>query len=864
MLALAIIINFILAALLYPEVFVRVDLRMVQGHETCGTMQYVFYLIGQFYQGGIQLFNPYDLFNTSFTQLSIGLYTPVNFLIAGGYILLSPFTDHPAEFFHHWYVVAYYGFGLLLRTFGTYILASYMTKSRLTAFLTTILVNCFCAITLIHMGGLCIASVYNYLPLLMFCLVYYWDTRYLKAIVAAILVFILAVNNSMYVGLGYFYQTLHLFLFDMLVIWLLFQRRKGIPFLKDRFHWKTAAKTMLAAALIFLPVIWWTLSLNSDFEAAGSGIGSTSGRFHRIFNPAAMMHDTSRFFIPFDQVFKTAYDFTFNGWYMSGAFLGVAIMVLVLIGLVLAKHSYKFVFISAAVMMAFLNIPSTKGGWMMWAHWLDTITNPFCFLVRSFHYSVLLWYLTMAVPLCLGIKACIALIKKDTKSIYADRVKILVVILACFMAASFVLPDVRLKMYAVSVLALFIGFLILMSGKWTLPKRNVIAALFVVLIFVIEFFALHTYINTKSVDMNWAYWDGLRVKPRVHAPMYTAQPMVLDYQNPKITPFRFYYRTDAQVVFPLISEFQGMFGDFYRYIPMALRLERPASMYIPRLKVFKDIDQNEHIQEYIRRDARVMYVADAAIAPDKNVYEQILKFNLDRRVVEAEGAYAEKLQKYTDLKLSSPVPPKFRRFEYNFKLSQAAVKKKSAGKEYQWKLPKDFPMYLSTAVFTPDVQLWQVKAGEDVLVPAQGALVSPKTFDVNNVRDGYLTILMPKDAAVTEDVNLLVFTPAEVINVWKFTHDELGLTYQVDKDGWWVMHMPYDPKWELYIDGKKTPIAKINGYFIGAPVTSGEHQIYLTYWPNSPLRFLIILSVLTAWVIMVIVFRKTYQWSKEI
>ena len=190
MLLLAIIINFVVAAWLYPECFTHLDLRMLQGHETCGPMEYVFYLIGQFYQGGIQLFDRNDLMNTSFTQLSVGLYTPINFIIAFGYVLLSPFVKDPAQFFHHWYVFSYYGIGLTLRTFGTYILAFYMTKSRFTAIITTIFVNCFCAITLIDMGGLCISEVYNYLPLLLFCFVYYWETRSFKAIIASVLIFL--------------------------------------------------------------------------------------------------------------------------------------------------------------------------------------------------------------------------------------------------------------------------------------------------------------------------------------------------------------------------------------------------------------------------------------------------------------------------------------------------------------------------------------------------------------------------------------------------------------------------------------------------------------------------------------------------
>ena len=863
MLILAIIINFGVAAWLYPEVFTRVDLRLVQGHDTCGPMQYVFYLIGQFYQGGVQLFDRYDLMNTSFTQLSVGLYTPLNFLIAAGYIVLSPLVENPAQFFHHWYVLLYYGLGLLLRTFGIYILVFYMTKSRFTAIITSVLVNSFCALTLIHMGGMCVAPVFNFLPLLLFCLVYYWETRAFKAIVASVLVFVFAAIHSLYVGLGYFYQILHLFLFDMLVIWLIFQRGRK-PLLAEKFQWKTTGKVVLAVALVLLPVVWWGQSLVSDFEVSGSGLGETQGRFNRVYNPAAMMKDPMRYFIASSEVWKHSYDFTTSAWYLNGAFVGITTLVLTAIGMVLGKHSYKFVFMTAAVFMAFLNVPSTKGGWMMWAHWIDTITNPFCFLVRSFHQSLLLWYLSLVIPVCLGVQACVAIVKNNPQSIYAGRTNFLKGALAAVLVACLYIPNPQIKTYALSVLSLFlIFFLVFDQQKFKVPVRLWLAGILFLVVGGIEFAALRTYITTKNLDMNWMYWDGLRIKPRVFSPMYTPVPMVLDYQNPKILPVRFYYRTDKQVVFPLLCEFQGLFGQFYRYIPLALRLERPDGMYVPRMKIFKNIDQDKQIQEYIQRDGRVMYMADAAIAPDQKNYERVLALGLDRRLVQAEGAHLDKLQNLSEVNLPQALPQGFKPYDYVFQADQARVHKKTEGTQYQWRLPKGFPQYLSTPAFTADVQLWQLNIGGQKLIPAQGALVHPLTFDVNNVRDGYLTVLMPGPLPTGQAVDLHVWTPAEIVDIWRNTQDEFGFTYNAARRGWWVMHMPYDPKWQLFIDGTKTPLSKINRYFIGAPLEAGEHQILLTYWPNNPLRPLILVSTLMACVLMFMVFRWTYLWSRE-
>ena len=226
-----------------------------------------------------------------------------------------------------------------------------------------------------------------------------------------------------------------------------------------------------------------------------------------------------------------------------------------LIGLVLAKHSYKFVFITAAVMMGFLNVPSNQGnwGWMMWAHWIDTVTNPFCFLVRSFHCSYLLWYLTLAIPICLGVQSCIAIVKKNFQSIYAGRLNFLKGALAGLIGACLFIPDPRIKAYAIGILSLFLVFFVVFDhGRLKVPLRVGLAGIFLLMIVGIEFTVLKSYVNTPSADMNGLYWNGLRIKPRIFALMYNppvalfSVPMVLDYQNPRILPVNYFYRIDPR------------------------------------------------------------------------------------------------------------------------------------------------------------------------------------------------------------------------------------------------------------------------------------------------------------------------------
>ena len=318
------------------------------------------------------------------------------------------------------------------------------------------------------------------------------------------------------------------------------------------------------------------------------------------------------------------------------------------------------------------------------------------------------------------------------------------------------------------------------------------------------------------------------------------------------------------MIYPFLWEFQGTFGQFYHYSPLVITPGEADDIYMPRMKIFKGIDKDEQTQEYIRRDGRIMYMADAAIAPDLNDYASILASGLDRQVVQVEAANLEKVQDFHDLKLQKALPENFIRHDYLLPSANAQVHKKPEGIEYQWALPKDFPRYLATNVFTPDMELWHLNVGPQQLTVVQGDLVYPLTFDVNNVRDGYVTVLMPEGMPIgQEPVELHVWTSSRLVDVWRNAQDEFGFTYNNPRSGWWVMHMPYDPKWQLFIDGVKTPLSKVNRYFIGAPLSAGEHRILLTYWPNSPLRPLIILSVLTAFVIIFIIFRWTYQWYRE-
>ena len=144
------------------------------------------------------------------------------------------------------------------------------------------------------------------------------------------------------------------------------------------------------------------------------------------------------------------------------------------------------------------------------------------------------------------------------------------------------------------------------------------------------------------------------------------------------------------------------------------------------------------------------------------------------------------------------------------------------------------------ATVFPSVSLFKV---------AQGHLVSPMTFDVNNVREGQVTLALPLDYVPAGPGLAFVYPVAGADGlraVTKNNMDDFGFTYAAAQDGWFIMHQPFDPKWEISVDGTRVPFYRTNRSFIGLPLSRGEHAIVLRYWPHTPLRFLLGLSVVVS------------------
>ena len=167
---------------------------------------------------------------------------------------------------------------------------------------------------------------------------------------------------------------------------------------------------------------------------------------------------------------------------------------------------------------------------------------------------------------------------------------------------------------------------------------------------------------------------------------------------------------------------------------------------------------------------------------------------------------------------------------------------------YSFDLPEGFTKHLTTSIYTRDSNLLGVKINNRGLIPAQGKLVSPYTFDVQNIAEGKLVVALPLDRKWGHNKFIIFTYPMQneigITRVWRYEPDTLGLDYVAEEDGWFVMHYPFDKKWKITIDGKSTQVYKANYCFMAVPVTKGEHRILLQYWPDTHLRFFLGLSYL--------------------
>ncbi len=841
----------------FPDILWRHDARFSYIPDSEMNYETVFAMASQFFQGGIQLYDRFDAVNVAYTQMADGIFTVVNFLLSGIYFLCSPFLQYPAKAFHLLYSDGFYLLNMLIRTVGGYLFLRKFSSNPLVLLATLVYFNTIFMSPCFN-NSLLTNSLYAYLPLLMYFLICFFERYNIVDLLWFFICLAVAVAHSPLLALGYFYQFVHVFILSLALLSVLRRHwpvwEKGKLWQKNR---QAVFWTIGVCVLILLPTVLFLSSLKNDFYILNSGFGDTQGRIKNLFNVQGYMHLPNRSYASPADFVTLLFDYTQNLWGQSWYFLGAGAVLTGLVGAIVSKNPLKQVLVMATVFLLFLNIPPDPGSWTCWAHWINVLTNPFSFLVRSFHMSDLLWPTAMTGLLALGLQACVDLGQGHGERIHAKRLALTIGLLLGI-GLFFILAHLAYSAYVVVSSGMICLYLALTRTKlyknFAAARSTSLSVWAVIGLFI---FSLMAWDFKVFVPFIHAYPLGeIKIKPR-HFDTVSPVPLVLDYQNPKFFPFRYYFRQDPRTINPEIQTNGFEFGRFYQYYSLVPRFILPPDLYQPRPKIFKEISDDRPIWQYLFKDSRIMYWADAAVLADQVNFQDILDLGLDRRVLMVEGDHVPNLSDARQLKLGPPIEIQDNIYEHRFDFNQARPKARGPHVEYRFDLPDTFPQFISTTVFSQDADLWSVKAGSVRLFPVQGELSDAFTFDVNNVKDHELRLLLPREVPIQGlGLDLRLKTPGDIKRIWQNTNDALGLDYAAPKDGWVIVHFPFDPKWSLTVDGQPAPYFKANRYFMAFPITQGEHKILWRYWPGTPLRILIVISVLCAAAALAAAFRE--------
>ncbi len=872
----------------FPELFLRRTQSYIHQHDYQIPYENTFILASQFFHG-TQLFDRYDQINYAYNHLTCGLYTLVNFVVAGIYVILSPFFKDPGAGFHAVYTYGYFGLCALIRTLGGYLLVRKFSKDPIAIWVSLFYLNTLLSVP--YWLGILTNNLYAYFPLLMYLILELIERFSLSNFLALALAFTIAVANSPLLGLGYFYQPVHFFLLACLfwkVVWGRNKKESPIRELKKKTKLLPLLRLSiggLLCVLIIAPSMLMYKSLSEDYYMAGSGIGETKGRMDGKWNPQRYF-ERLQHKMKGENYSEEVFNFSSNNWAYSWQFVGISAFVWAILGVILSADHRRHVFWIAFV-LTFLwstHFPHPKN-WFSWVHWVNAYTNPFKFLLRSMHMPILLLACFLFPLIALGIEKCRKLffdyssanegVGENHKSFSLGAGSARTLITQVFLLGSIIFAVQKfshpVNFYVILVLLVFLSALL--SFKNTNQQRahpflfKFSFSGFLVVLLCVEMLALVVYFsldNYGKYPLAARTYQGLR--PEVGE-------VFVDFQDPRVLPWRQYARFAEVELEPRMNTPQDYYGLFYKYTPLD-RFFRLRNMYEPVPAAYKDWYQIEPVKEYFRRDKNLLTLVPSAFWGGAEALTEMLAQGFENSTVALDGnidAVTNILSDFSALRAKMPTlntpPALLQQSEFIFKWEEAEVLPRESYLEYRFKLPVSFPEYVASGIFTDDIDSLKLAVDGIPLRVAQGKLVAPFSFDVQNIKKGQLVISLPKDyRPVNSVLSLALSRPEFLRKVENNQHDQWGLEVEAKQDSWLVLKYPHSPKWKASVDGHPVTVYKANGYFLAVFIPQGVHQVLVQYWPDSPLRFLVgVANVLVLVVFVGLIYRGFRKsWAEEV
>jgi uncharacterized membrane protein YfhO len=81
--------------------------------------------------------------------------------------------------------------------------------------------------------------------------------------------------------------------------------------------------------------------------------------------------------------------------------------------------------------------------------------------------------------------------------------------------------------------------------------------------------------------------------------------------------------------------------------------------------------------------------------------------------------------------------------------------------------------------------------------------------------------------------DLLIKLSQNTLSINDMSANKLEGNIAVEEEGYLILSVPYDPGFTIKVDGVKTEAALFEDMMIAVPLSAGEHDIFLSYYPQG-------------------------------
>lgn len=972
------LLSFVVIAALFPE-FRDTTISQIRFSEYADLYMGVFNLVTGISRPSVLLWNPYDQMPQAFHILLAGFtYSFIKTSIAILYFAFRSFFDSPGIALHVIFTVTYIPLAFLVQSIGLYLLIQRFSRSLIVLYGTIIVLNVLLSAQLILGTGA--GDIHVLLPLMMHVVLSLFEAPSVRKACTVLVLFAVAVAANPFIFIQYIYQYIHVFILASLVWnwraigeWL-----RGIPVSAKSLGrakiWVLVRGLLFACTISGLVVLPFALLYFYNFHDFYLGSGPT--RLEDAFGIKAYF-ERPIFYAERYNFLVNMVDFEAgpNAWALQWLFIGYVPLLAVIVGLIFGTDRRKWIFFTAGLILVSLN--GTRAGcardWASvinptcFAHWINALSSPFKFGIRSFHMAGAITLPYLVAPLsCIGME--------ELRKQFGGRRR-------------FLEESKRWKKTLTVVLVLMIWYLV--ANELSFRSENeasqyifvetLLALGMIVTVFSVRRKRWQSYFVVGALGLMIG-WDVVALQKYTSPVLQKfhvvdervkgieSVPISFQDQNPESVPFRYNYNTRniGKISGYWDTETLNYSGLYYR----ATNLERyfkEGTPYYPRHISFASLESEgsplrqtvlagtekvifadnlgypvqevnvvdfgvgmpadpvripagrsglemgvrckegrfDQVNVLLSTSGKVSYglvilqvlsaqggvldsiSMDAAGVKDNKFHvfylnkpecvnpSDSVRLRLLRKAQTSEftvGAWMVRSgpagfihQRHDHRPVESPVDRVTDRSvayvpsrdtwdirTVHYRLQDAAIMRESPDgqmKILSFRLPKEFPQYMSSTVYTDDRNYLWVESGLGKFVETQGRPVMPYLFDVQNYLSGMLTVTIPVAEYKGGGEIILNYVASGIEGVRKIVHyslDDLEFLYKAPKKGWLVLYVPYDEKWKVAVNGIPIKFYSVNEGILGFEVPDGLVKVRISYWPDTPVRPLLILSAVLA------------------